>query len=445
VGPPSSLEAAKVAVKIMPKALPYPPFAKDGAPTSSIMQTRKTVPRALNGCLLLAVMAMFAGNMFGQATPPLPSTAFTLDLRSYGWEAPEGRQHVLNKPSIVVDHQGRVVLGFTVRARSGVVTRNQPSLDFRITRFSSDGKVSLSLSLPTHVRGRNAIYLSDDDRIIARANDSVRFLEPSDGSLQEGAWKTLCAESCRVAQSRTRRTLVLSTESADPPLTIVRFSPELALRRCGKAARFIQSTDDKIQNYTDYITDEFVYFHNWEPESGYFTYRWPLCDYEHRVEIPPHVGGRWAVLSDDTFLAYPYSKQTKDEELEVISSDGQVKFRPTMQAHEVVGTIWTPIKSSAKGDVIAVDLLTVKGRSWALDLSGHVTARRIAVYDIEAGKQLASIPVTSTHRYHFEFDLSPDGHRLAILEDDKVRVVDIEGTEKAAGFGKIDPSAPTLP
>lgn len=78
-----------------------------------------------------------------------------------------------------------------------------------------------------------------------------------------------------------------------------------------------------------------------------------------------------------------------------------------------------------------MDLLTVRSKNSTLDLSGHVTARRIAVYDVEAGKQLASIPVSPTPRYHFEFDLSTDGHRLAILEDDKVRVVDIEGTEKA--------------
>jgi hypothetical protein len=55
-----------------------------------------------------------------------------------------------------------------------------------------------------------------------------------------------------------------------------------------------------------------------------------------------------------------------------------------------------------------------------------VTARRVAIYDIEAGKELASIPVNPKHRYRCEFDLSPDGHRLAILEDDTVKVADLE-------------------
>jgi hypothetical protein len=385
---------------------------------------------ALKRCPLLTVIVCLAGNVFGQAIPPVPSTAFTLDLRSYGWEAPEGRQHELNAPSIAVDHGGRIVLGFTVQARSGVVTRNQPSLDFRIMRFSPDGKVDLSLSLPTHVRGTNAIYLSDTDQIIARANDRLQFLQSDDGNLQKGEWKTLCPQSCRVLQSPTRRTLVLYARNSNTPLTIVRFSPELALRRCDEAHRLIGSNDEAIQNDAQYITDEFAYFHNWEPESGYFTYRWPLCDYEHRVKIPLRARGRWAVLNDDTFVVYPYSNRKKDEEPDVISSDSHVKFHPTMQEHESAGTIWTPIKSSERGNLVAVDLLTIRGRNRTLDLSGHVTARRIAVYDIETGKQLASIPVNPRPR-NFEFDLSPDGHRLAILEDDKVRVVDIEGTEKA--------------
>jgi hypothetical protein len=299
-------------------------------------------------------------------------------------------------------------------------------------RFSPDGRVDLSLSLPTHVKGRNGIYLSATDQIIARANDNLQFLQADDGNRQTLEWNTLC-EQCGVSQSPSRRTLVLHVNKADPSLMILRFSPQPALRPCGKSGRFIESHhEDKIQNYTGYITDEFAYFDNWKPESGHYTYRWPLCDYEHRVEMPLHVVAIRAVLNDDTFVVYPYSKRRNDEEMEVISSDGHVKFHPTMQAHESAAhSIWTPIKISEHGNLIAVDLLTIRGRNQALDLSGHVTARRIAVYDIEAGTQIASIPVSPRPRYHFEFDLSPDGHRLAILEDDKVRVVDIKGTEKA--------------
>jgi hypothetical protein len=98
-----------------------------------------------------------------------------------------------------------------------------------------------------------------------------------------------------------------------------------------------------------------------------------------------------------------------------------------------------PIRSSERGDRIAVDILTTRGGNRTLDISSHVTARRIAVFDIEAGKELASVPVNPAHRYRFEFDLSQDGRRIAILEDDAVKVVDLEEAAKpVAHTGAVD-------
>jgi len=48
------------------------------------------------------------------------------------------------------------------------------------------------------------------------------------------------------------------------------------------------------------------------------------------------------------------------------------------------------------------------------------------VYDVEAAKEIASIPAAVKYHYRFAFDLSPDGHRLAILEDDVVRIVELD-------------------
>ncbi|MGA8271771.1 MAG: hypothetical protein WB919_09460 [Candidatus Sulfotelmatobacter sp.] len=264
----------------------------------------------------------------------------------------------------------------------------------------------------------NGIYLSDADGIIAWADDALQLLQAKDGNLQTGAWQSLCARPCAASQSPTRHTLVLHTKDADSPLTIVHFSPQPVLQRCGKAPQSTESSSDRIQNYSQFITDKFAYFHGWEPASGFFTYRWPLCDYEHRVEMPLRVGGRWAVLNDDTFVVYPY----KDEGVEVVASDGRVKFRPTIQKHESASTL---IQSNKQGNIIAMDLLTIRGSNRALDISGHVTASRIAVYDMEVGKEIASISINLKQRYRFEFDLSPSGRYLAILEDDAVRIIDL--------------------
>lgn len=39
------------------------------------------------------------------------------------------------------------------------------------------------------------------------------------------------------------------------------------------------------------------------------------------------------------------------------------------------------------------------------------------------------MPASIKHRYRLELGLSPDGHRLAILEDDIVRMVDVDITK----------------
>jgi hypothetical protein len=364
-----------------------------------------------------------------------------LNLRDYGWQVPDPLQpregDAVERRSIAVDHNGRVLVAFTVRERSGLVTREQPALSLHIIRFSPAGKADPLLSLLTNGWRSNSIYLSDSDEIIVRANDTMQFWQVDPGNAEKGSWKALVPCSlrrCRVKQSPTGRTLLLYTVDADPPLTIIRASQPPTLRRCGKAPQSIGSFEDKIQNYPQSITDEFAYFSGQTRSLDLFTYRWPLCDYEHRVEMPLHIQGRFTVLKNESFVSnadFATNALTKPDKearrtLVVTSSDGQVKFRQHMKAHESWDNFWVPIRSSERGNRMAVDLLTMRGGNQSLDISSHVTERRIAVYDIEAGKELASIPVNPKHQYRFEFDLSPDGHRLAILEDDTVKIVDIE-------------------
>jgi hypothetical protein len=379
----------------------------------------------LKTCSLWAFLAILI--WAGQPVPAQSRTegVVVLNLRSYGWEPPDRLDH--SNPVIAVDHNGRVLVGFTVREHTGLVTRSQPSLGFRIVRFSPDGKMDLSLSLPTNAAGRTAIYLSDTDQIIARANDSLQLLQADEGNSQATVWKILapCTARCYVTQSHSRHTLHLYTENADPPVTIVRLSQQPVLQSCGKAHQFIKSAEDSIQNFPQSITDDFAYF-----SSDGQPYLWPLCDYEHRVELPLRIHGRWMVLNEKLFVLDTYSSHTDDRGVDVISSDGQVRFRAKMAKHESADSLWEPIRASERGDRMAVHILTLRGGIRTLDIDSHITGRRIAVYDIEAGKEVASIPGSLKYHYRFAFALSPDGVRLAILEDDVVRVVDLDSLAK---------------
>ena len=174
-------------------------------------------------CSLWALLVILVCDGHPVPTQSRTESAITLNLRDYGWQSPD--RHETNNPSIAVDHQGRVLVGFTVRERAGLVTRSQPSLGFRIVRFSHEGKIDLSLSLPTNAAGRTGVYLSDTDQIIARANDNLRLFQADEGNAQGGGWQILapCTQQCSVEQSVSRHSLRFYTPSADPPLTLILF------------------------------------------------------------------------------------------------------------------------------------------------------------------------------------------------------------------------------
>ena len=177
------------------------------------------------------------------------------------------------------------------------------------------------------------------------------------------------------------------------------------------------------------ITDEFAYSSD-TSGSETFTYRWPLCDYGHRVELPlPTRAFPPKMLNDGTFVVEPRDNRRKGLGIEVISVSGQLIYQPPLAKHETVPT-FPPIRSSQSGDRIAVNVLTVHGGNEWLDIGWHVTSRRVAVYDIAARKEVVSVLAGLHYRYHFEYDLSPDGHHLAILEDDTVRIIELDQYEK---------------
>lgn len=120
--------------------------------------------------------------------------------------------------------------------------------------------------------------------------------------------------------------------------------------------------------------------------------------------------------------------QIKDRRgvVKLVGWDGQVRFQHTMSDKDDVPQYYVGFwaTSDERGDRFAFTVDTWHGGLRFLDISGKLIARRIVVYD-ERGHELASVPVSTAYKRDFDFSLSPDGHRLAILEEGVVTVVDI--------------------
>ena len=354
-------------------------------------------------------------------------------LEDYGWrplpKQRRGEWAGTTSQLVSIDHNGRVLAGFTAREEAGLAAREHPKLSFHILRFSSEGKLDFALVVPTKDYFTNGLYLGPSDQIFARANDALQVLSDKDKVRTESAtwrWLVPCSSNCRIHQSPSRRTLIIS-ESKDSSGRSTRWSTSestYTVFDTSSEPRVLR-TCTKMAAYGEKITDEFAYWPNYDRDDNR-TVRFPFCDVDHLQELSlPGLGGFFP-LSDDAFLLLGAEFKNSPGEVKLVGSDGRVRFRHEMHKNDTpqyYAGFWAT--SDERGDRFAFTVDTWRGGSRSFDISGKLVARRIVVYS-ESGQELASIPVSTMYHRDFDFSMSPDGHRLAILDEDVVTIVDMQ-------------------
>jgi hypothetical protein len=182
-------------------------------------------------------------------------------LETYGWQPlpVEQRAEWIGTLSrlISIDHRGRVLVGFTARENQSLATREHPGLSFHILRFTREGKVDLSLVLPTSNLFNNGFYQGSNDRVYARFNNGLQFLsEEPDARNPGGVWKTLapCSMNCTFMQSPSRRTLILREFQEPDHHTYTVLDTSSAVPRTIKTCPWVGF-------HGELITDQFGYRH----------------------------------------------------------------------------------------------------------------------------------------------------------------------------------------
>jgi hypothetical protein len=354
-----------------------------------------------------------------------------VNLENYGWhplpKEQRGEWGGTRSRLVSIDHQGRVLVGFTVRENYSLATREQPGLSFHILRFTSDGKVDLSLVLPTNSLFTNGLYLGPNDQIFARANGTLQWTSEEGETRKMGAvWRSVvtCPRNCNISQSPSRRTLTIST-----------YSKEMSDREYDRGIRTntmldASSTPPRVvqdcPHSVGVITDKFSYQSS--DNISIDVRRWPLCDQEHGIELPLEMrGGSVSALTDEAVLLLGTGKDRRG--IDLVSPNGQLRFHREMPKYDVVAR---EVRSDERGDHFAFTVQTWRGGSHALDIGGKVIAFRTVVY-AETGQQLAAVSLNpelsdvslNPHYYrHFDFSMSPDGHRLAVRSNSQVGTID---------------------
>src|SRR5271170_524169 len=164
---------------------------------------------------LLLLVEILTGPSHDSVAQTRTGSVTQVNLENYGWRPlPRVREWVgFGSQQVSIDHEGRILVGFTERENTSLATRNDPGLSFHILRFTSDGKVDLSLALPTNNLFNNGLYLGPEDQLFARANETFQVLSEENGTGTEvAAWRPLapCTRECQISQSPSRRTLMVT-------------------------------------------------------------------------------------------------------------------------------------------------------------------------------------------------------------------------------------------
>ncbi|HKV77343.1 MAG TPA: hypothetical protein VJP02_04345 [Candidatus Sulfotelmatobacter sp.] len=331
-----------------------------------------------------------------------------------------------------LDSKGRVLIGYPTREGTALATPGNPRIRFHIIRFTPEGKLDLSVALPTDSFSDNAVYLDAQDHVLAVANETLQMLTGDDQTpMQQRTWKPLtpCSWSlqyCRIVQSPTRRSLfvmkclgpVQSKLCEQPALTIYNTSlsePQL-----------VRACTGGVEN----TTDRFFYWFGWD--RGYFTRRYSFCESDRPQELP--LGDSVSAVLNDHLFVTDYVAGHKWV-VGAVTADGDTKFRLRLPKHDTPSLATIYVKGDASGDRFAFVIDTVRGGSAALDIGGHLAARRVVVYSSESGAQLTSLSVYPPVPHYgvalgivpgFAFDLSPDGRVLAVLSEGVLTIAKVD-------------------
>jgi hypothetical protein len=351
----------------------------------------------------------------------------SIKLENFGWQALPERQihewHSAPGSLVSIDSRGRVLVSFATRDNLSLATRKNPGLAFHILRFGADGNVDMSLTLPTNDYFLNGIYLAANGQILARANGML-YLYQEGSENDSTAWRSLasCPEDCRISRSFGRRTLIVRTSAKPFSLENLTYT----VFDLSSTPPQIRQTCSQMADYGERITDKFEYQYRVEAHTPH-TRRFHFCDRDHAEELPLGWEALVVPIDDENFFSVGAEVKGSEGQVKLLGPDGQTKFLAKLPKHDTplgyFGGAWAT--SEKGGDRIAFMVSTFRGGSHFFDIAAKLTACRVVVYAND-GQQIASIPVSTKYQSDFDFALSPDGHRLAILESGLLTIADLK-------------------
>lgn len=237
--------------------------------------------------------------------------------------------------------------------------------------------------------------------------------------------------------------------------------------------RISVSASGKTVMLNDVIQDSLNHFHSHfdvlDASTGKARYSWneapPLYhDYSisdgeiaavdfnnHAIVTSDFGSGRWIKVGEPSGRCPSVSMPTlySDEQLVygcdkliAVSTNGQLLMTDSFPTGDTSSDKTTVARD---GRFVAVSLNTIEVKKHFLaESSLRVTATHIVVYDLALKKRVLAVNIDPLPKNDYDFALSPDGSKLAILSDRKVSVYSVAG-QSVAHTDNCRPEGPDSP
>jgi hypothetical protein len=346
--------------------------------------------------------------------------------------------------SLAFDHQGNLWTGYTTKLFK-LVPRTKPESgeQYNIVELSgSPVKCAVRLNRPTTESSPVAILFSKQDSLLVVANDQLHLIG-RDGFKDQAVFDMLRVpdhEYYFLRQSPGRKSLILVIDGytkadstytwIDPDsLKIIHLctyppAPDyhhyIGFRSFADDGRFAELDNDDSCVFTDCVGSMAGKGKFWIAEGQYCSEKTMQAP-EMMEPIDTRMQPIDALLFDDETVFFSNNRLDDNARSIVIyDQNGSLSHVVSAPDRDVKESNWGTV--SEDGNRVAVVIDTMAGGIRSLDISDHVGARRVDIFDTKTWNRTAQIELPVKGRAALAF--TPDGKTLAIRTADLVQFYD---------------------
>lgn len=366
---------------------------------------------SLSFFLTLVLSSALPGRQIEDRSEPVIS----IKLGQFGYADPVltrslRRRNTLLRHLIAFDSTGKLIVGYIVHERNGLVTRELPAYALHLIKIDPLIQTQIaSATIATAALDRNAVLATAHNNILVKTSDSIELLSPD---LRVLASKKITSEQGFLWSliESTDKNVLLVIEPIHDGTKVESLDPK-SLEQV-TSCNYPLGTDqikDVSENGDTASTDN-------RGSNRDIVIR-PLCGTTERAKTLPGEGRYPFFLSPDKLLLSGFSR-----DLRVTSVQGDVLFEDKFGSHDIVDSY---AKASSVAGRFAVSVRTLTGGSNFLDIDSHLSKLKIVVYRLSSKEKCVEITMHQTPKYYFDFDFSPDGKTLAVFCDGLIQLYKI--------------------